>query len=184
MSLGGRAWPNNTLHAELSFAPPVINSYGGRSLPEQSHGESFLALMLNRFGGNGFYILDEPEAALSPTRQLAVLRRMHQLVGERSQFIIATHSPIVDGLPWRTDYVLDCRGFMDIRYEDTEHYAVTRGFLNNPDQMLSAHFRRLLGARFSRKAPTKTSQRPSGASTCRCLLCDGVELSESFRDGC
>ncbi len=64
------------MDAEPTLGSPVINSYGGRSLHEQSHGESFLALMLHRFGGNGLYILDEPEAALSPARQLAVLRRI------------------------------------------------------------------------------------------------------------
>ena len=87
------------MNAEPTLGSPVINSYGGRSLHEQSHGESFLALMLHRFGGNGLYILDEPEAALSPARQLAVLRRIHQLVEEHSQFIIATHSPILMAYP-------------------------------------------------------------------------------------
>ena len=79
------------LDAEPSFGPPVISSFGGRSLHEQSHGESFLSLMTERFGGQGLYILDEPEAALSPQRQLAVLSRIHDLVSDDSQFIIATH---------------------------------------------------------------------------------------------
>ena len=87
------------LDAEPSFGPPVIDSYGGRSLHEQSHGESFLALMLERFGGRGLYILDEPEAALSPQRQLAVLSRIHDLVLDDSQFIVATHSPILMAYP-------------------------------------------------------------------------------------
>jgi predicted ATPase len=73
------------LDAEPAFSPPVIDSYGGRSLHEQSHGESFMALLMNRFGGNGFYILDEPEAAVSPQRQLAVLARIHDLVMDDSQ---------------------------------------------------------------------------------------------------
>lgn len=124
------------LDAEPSFGPPVINSYGGRSLHEQSHGESFLSLMLNRFGGNGLYILDEPEAALSPTRQLAVLRRIHQLVEDNSQFIIATHSPILMAYPRAKLYLLDQTGFTTARYEDTEHYAVTKEFLANPARML------------------------------------------------
>jgi predicted ATPase len=124
------------LDAEESFGPPLINSYGGRSLHEQSHGESFLSLMLNRFGGNGLYILDEPEAALSPTRQLAVLRRMHQLVENNSQFIIATHSPILMAYPRAKLYLLDRTGFSLTRYEDTEHYAVTKEFLANPARML------------------------------------------------
>lgn len=116
--------------------PPIIGSYGGRSLHEQSHGESFLTLMLNRFGGNGLYILDEPEAALSPSRQLAVLRRMHQLVEDDSQFIIATHSPILMAYPRAKLYLLDKTGFTATKYEDTEHYAVTREFLANPERIL------------------------------------------------
>ena len=87
------------LDAEPAFSPPIINSYGYRSLHEQSHGESFFAIMMHRFGGNGFYVLDEPEAALSPTRQLAMISRMHQLVRTRSQFVIATHSPILMAYP-------------------------------------------------------------------------------------
>ena len=74
---------------------PIIDSYGRHSLHEQSHGESFFALLMNRFGGNGLYILDEPEAALSPSRQMAMISRMHDLIQDRSQFIIATHSPII-----------------------------------------------------------------------------------------
>jgi len=128
------------MDAEPAPGPPVINSYGGRSLHEQSHGESFLALMLNRFGGNGLYILDEPEAALSPTRQLAVLRRIHQLVEDHSQFIVATHSPILMAYPGAKIYLLDATGFTEVRYEDTEHYAVTKDFLNNPERTLERLF--------------------------------------------
>ena len=126
--------------AEPAPAPPVIDSYGGRSLHEQSHGESFLALMLHRFRGQGLYILDEPEAALSPTRQLAVLRRMHQLVRDDSQFIIATHSPILTAYPGATIFLLDGGGFARVRYEETEHYAVTREFLADPRRMLKRLF--------------------------------------------
>lgn len=125
------------MDAEPSFGPPVINSYGGRSLHEQSHGESFLALVLKRFGGNGLYILDEPEAALSPTRQLAILRRIHQLVAAESQFIIATHSPILMAYPGAKIYLLDESGFTEVRYKDTEHFVVTRDFLSNPDRTLA-----------------------------------------------
>ena len=128
------------MDAEPSSAPPIISSYGGRSLHEQSHGESFLALLLHRFGGDGLYILDEPEAALSPTRQLAVLRRIHQLVELRSQFIIATHSPILMAYPRATIYVLDETGFKKVRYEDTEHYAVSREFLADPARILKQLF--------------------------------------------
>jgi predicted ATPase len=128
------------MDAEAAPAPLVIDSYGGRSLHEQSHGESFLALMLHRFGGRGLYILDEPEAALSPARQLAVLRRIHQLVEDESQFIIATHSPILMAYPSAKILLLDGNGFTEVRYEDTEHYAVTREFLANPGGMLKRLF--------------------------------------------
>jgi predicted ATPase len=116
--------------------PPIIDSYGGRSLHEQSHGESFLALMLERFGGKGVYILDEPEAALSPQRQLAVLSRIHDLVLDDSQFIIATHSPILMAYPDACIYQCGKDGLTKIAYADTEHYKVTREFLVNPDRML------------------------------------------------
>lgn len=117
------------------FGPPLIESYGGVSLHEQSHGESFFAVFLNRFGGRGLYILDEPEAALSPMRQLSMLTRMHELVGMDSQFIIATHSPIIMAYPDADIYWID-EGFRKVKYEETEHYQVTRGFLNNRDRML------------------------------------------------
>lgn len=120
--------------------PPIKNSYGGISLHNQSHGESFLSLMIHRFGGNGLYILDEPEAALSPTRQLTVLSRMHQLIRKQSQFIMATHSPILMAYPGAHIYQIDSSGMTPIRYEETEHYAITKAFLNNPAPMLKELF--------------------------------------------
>lgn len=119
-----------------STAPPIINSYGGRSLHKQSHGESFLALMLKRFGGDGVYILDEPEAALSPQRQLAVLSRIHDLVRDSSQFIIATHSPILMAYPDSTIYQCTAEGIAETTYEQTEHFQVTHDFLMNRERML------------------------------------------------
>lgn len=116
--------------------PPIIDSYGGISLHEQSHGESFLALMTHRFGGQGLYILDEPEAALSPQRQLAVLSRMHELIRDKSQFIIATHSPILMAYPDAWIYQCNQDGVARIAYEDTEHFRVTRDFLSDPQAML------------------------------------------------
>jgi predicted ATPase len=92
------------LDEEPAEAPSIMGSYGGRSLHEQSHGESFLALITHRFGRDGLYILDEPEAALSPTRQLTLLSRMHALVEQGSQFITATHAPIVIAYPGATIY--------------------------------------------------------------------------------
>ncbi|RDD81922.1 AAA family ATPase [Dyella tabacisoli] len=116
--------------------PPIIDSYGGQSLHEQSHGESFFSLMTHRFRGDGFYVLDEPEAALSPARQLAMLRRLHELVRQRSQFIIATHSPLLLSYPDAWIYQITDQGLERVRYEDTEHYELTRGFLNNPQSYL------------------------------------------------
>jgi predicted ATPase len=117
------------------------SSYGGRSLHDQSHGESFLALFQSRFFGHGLYFLDEPEAALSPTRQLAVLRRIHDLVREESQFLIATHSPILMGYPGAVIYRLDAAGYTSVRWEETEHYAVLRRFLSDRDRVLADLFR-------------------------------------------
>ncbi len=120
--------------------PPLLKSYGGKSLHAQSHGESFLALAMNRFGGKGLYILDEPEAALSPTRQLALLRRIYDLVKNGSQFLIATHSPILMAYPGAALFLLDEAGINNINYQDTEHYQVTRSFLENPKRMLKMLF--------------------------------------------
>jgi predicted ATPase len=105
---------------------PMLLSYGGRSLHEQSHGESFMALILNRFHGEGIYILDEPEAALSPSRQMALLCRIHELVKQGSQFIIATHSPILMAYPDADIYLADHDKKITLtRYQDTEHYQLT-----------------------------------------------------------
>ena len=116
--------------------PPIIGAYGGRSLHEQSHGESFFALFMNRLGGEGLYILDEPEAALSPTRQLTFLSRLHQLVQDGSQFLIATHSPILMAYPRAAIYLLADNAPRLIPYRETEHYTVTRNFLTRTGQML------------------------------------------------
>jgi len=120
--------------------PRVIDSYGGKSLHEQSHGESFMALMLNRFGGNGLYLLDEPEAALSPQRQLSALARIHDLVKAGSQFIIATHSPILLAYPDAHIYSCSTNGIELTAYTDTEHYRVMHDFLANPERMLNVLF--------------------------------------------
>jgi len=128
------------LDREPGSGPLIINSYGGRSLHEQSHGESFLALMRHRFRGQGLYILDEPEAALSPKKQLLMLRRIRQLVHLNSQFIIATHSPLLLAYPNAKILVLDERGYMPVAYEDTEHYQLTRRFLDDPSGMLKSVF--------------------------------------------
>ena len=128
------------LDHEPGGGPPIGPAYGERGLHEQSHGESFLALMVNRFRGNGLYLLDEPEAALSPKRQLAILTRIHDLVGEKSQFIIATHSPILMAFPDACIYQFSQSGIERVAYEETEHYRVTRSFLSNPERMMRVLF--------------------------------------------
>lgn len=121
---------------EPSFSRPLIDSYGGISLHNQSHGESFLALLQNRFGGNGVYILDEPEAALSPMKLLTLIVVIDSLVKKNSQFIIATHSPILMAFPNAEILEFSQNGIKSVDYKDTEHYQVTRRFLENPNKML------------------------------------------------
>lgn len=116
--------------------PKIIGSYGGKSLHEQSHGESFFALFMNRFNGGGFYVLDEPEAALSPARQLSLLTRLHDLVGEGAQFVIATHSPILMAYPHAQIFLLEDGPLRQVAYDETDHYKLTRNFLNRPRQWL------------------------------------------------
>jgi len=111
-----------------------LAGYGDRSLHQQSHGESFMTMLLHKLRGNGLYIMDEPEAALSPARQMAALSAI--LVENDSQFIIATHSPILLAYPRARIYQFSESGINEIRYEDTDHYSVTREFLNNHDEML------------------------------------------------
>jgi predicted ATPase len=123
-----------------SFGPALIGSYGGVSLHKQSHGESFLALVQNRFGGNGLYLLDEPEAALSPSRLMTLMALMHELVKKDSQFIIATHSPILMAYPGAQVIELTEDGIKTVPYRETEHYTLTKEFLNNPERMLKYLF--------------------------------------------
>ncbi|MGL4489728.1 MAG: AAA family ATPase [Rhizobiaceae bacterium] len=128
------------LDAEPSFGPPIKNSYGGKSLHHQSHGESFFALLEHRFHGNALYILDEPEAALSPSRQLSMLVRMHDLIKANSQFIIATHSPILMAYPGAKILQVSKHGLEEVAYTDTEHYQITRNFLNRHEVMIEQLF--------------------------------------------
>ena len=116
--------------------PTAYASYGGVSLHEQSHGESFLALVQNRFGGEGLYLLDEPEAALSPSRILTLMVEINQLVQENSQFIISTHSPILMAFPNARIYLIDGSGIRPVNYRDTEHFSLTKQFLDDPERML------------------------------------------------
>jgi len=99
-----------------------------------------MAVLLHKVKGKGLYLLDEPEAALSPNRQLAALRVIHQLVQDQSQFIIATHSPILLAYPNAKILLFDGTGMSEVAYEDTEHYAITRDFLNHYPRRLEQLF--------------------------------------------
>lgn len=111
----------------------LYNSYGG-NLHECSHGESFIRLIQNRFTDHGLYILDEPEAALSPQRQLSLLCLIDQLAKEGSQFIIATHSPIL--ISYRDGKILDLNNnFREVKYKDTDIYSLYKMYLDEPEAM-------------------------------------------------
>lgn len=124
------------LDRQPAFSPPLVESYGGKSLHHQSHGESFLSLVQNRLGGNGLYLFDEPEAALSPMRQLTLLSEIDRLVKNGSQLLIATHSPILMAYPGACILELSQQGIRRVEYRETEHYRVTREFLENPERMV------------------------------------------------
>jgi AAA ATPase len=110
--------------------------YGGVSFHEQSHGESFLSLVTNRFEGNGIYILDEPEAALSPQRLMTLIVAIDELVKNNSQFIIATHSPILMSYPRSEIMQLSDSGIEKVSFKETDHYKITKQFIDRPEQML------------------------------------------------
>ena len=124
------------LDSESTIGPKIIYSYGGVSLHKQSHGESFMALVENRFAGNGLYILDEPEAALSPTRLMQLMCHIKRLADNGSQFIISTHSPILMTLPGAEIFEISKEGITSVDYRDTEHYLVTKRFMDAPEKML------------------------------------------------
>jgi predicted ATPase len=119
----------------------ILQWYGGRSLHEQSHGEAFLTLVEQRFLPEGLYLLDEPEAALSPGRQLRFLGHLHVLARAGAQFIIATHSPILLAYPGALLYELTENGIATVQYEDTEHYRLTRDFLLHRDRFFHELFK-------------------------------------------
>lgn len=122
-------------------APKILSSYGGKSLHRQSHGESFISLVENRFGRDSLYILDEPEAALSPMRLMRLIVRMKELEAEGCQFIISTHSPILMSYPGASVMELSDEGISTVDWRQTEHYAVTKRFLDDPQGM----YRELFG---------------------------------------
>jgi predicted ATPase len=145
----GVNWPPRTdffLRAESFFNlaseldeiadEPMLAAYGGRSLHEVSHGESFLALAVNRFAPRGLYLLDEPEAALSPQGQLALLARMLELVKDACQFVVATHSPLLLAFPGARILELSDEGVSQIAYDDAEQVRLYRSFLRDPERYL------------------------------------------------
>jgi len=127
-----------TVATMLEEMPDALAAYGGTSLHELSHGESFLAVVLHRFGPDGFYVLDEPEAALSPQNVLTLMRRIHQLADQGSQFVIATHSPILLALPDAPIHLCSSEGLTEVAYEDAPPVALTRRMLTDPAGVLDA----------------------------------------------
>jgi len=125
-----------------SIGDGILASYGYKSLHQQSQGESFLSFFQNRIGKGGFFLFDEPEAALSPQRQLALLAIMHDLCKEEpwTQFIIATHSPIILAYPGSTIYSFDTNTIQKIQYEETTHYQLTKNFLENREYYFAQLF--------------------------------------------
>jgi len=124
------------LDSEPGSSRRVIDSYGGVSLHNQSHGEAFFSTFMNRFEGNGIYILDEPEAALSPLRQLSMLSRIHELINQHSQFIIATHSPLLMSYPSSKIVELTNDGLKESTLEETGHYKIMKQFFDDKDRLI------------------------------------------------
>jgi predicted ATPase len=118
-----------------------VAEYGDKPFHEQSHGEAFFTLFADRFNNEGIYILDEPEAALSPARQLAFLALLHEFIQGGAQFVIATHSPILMAYPQARILHFGPDGIREQAYKETEHYRITRGFLESPERS----FRELFG---------------------------------------
>lgn len=122
--------------AYIDRDPRTLAGFGGVPLHGQSHGESFLSLVEHRFKGHGLYLLDEPEAALSPNRLLTLLCHIRRLAEEKSQLIISTHSPILMAYPGAEILQLGEDGIRPVSYKDTEHYQVTKRFLEDPERIL------------------------------------------------
>jgi predicted ATPase len=118
----------------------AVRAHGGRPLHDMSHGESFLTLVLERFYPDGIFILDEPEAAMSPQGCLTLLRRIRELAVDGAQFVIATHSPLLLAYPDATIYALGEDGIEPVGYQDTDHYRLTRAFLDAPERFLRQLF--------------------------------------------
>ncbi|MCF0064677.1 AAA family ATPase [Dyadobacter chenwenxiniae] len=134
--LRAESFYNVATYMEELKDPNYLKGYGG-SLHGRSHGEAFLAVLTKKLKGGGLYIFDEPEAALSASRQMTALVAIDELVQKQSQLIIATHSPILLAYPHAVIYQLDENGITKMAYEDTAQYQVTKGFLDDYKRMLS-----------------------------------------------
>ncbi len=119
-----------------------FDSYGGKSLHDQSHGESFISLLQNRFTRSGFYVMDEPEAALSPQRQLSFLVLLHDLLkdNENIQFLIATHSPILLAYPGAQILSFDGGQIHEINYRESQPFQLVSRFVAAPEHNIHALF--------------------------------------------
>lgn len=124
------------LDRESSFGSKIIDSFGGKSLHQQSHGESFFSAFVKRFQGDGLYILDEPEAALSPLKQISMLARINELVQQGSQFIISTHSPIIMAYPDAKILQISDEGMGEVTLEESNHYLLMKQFFEDKDRLL------------------------------------------------
>lgn len=124
------------IDSEPSFDAPVNGAYGGKSLHVRSHGESILSIVQNRFFGKGLYLLDEPETGLSPMRLLTLFCEIETLCRDGSQFLIATHSPVLLTMPDAEIFLFSEEGISSVDYRDTEHFRVSRDFFADPERMI------------------------------------------------
>lgn len=131
--------PTAQVHARAAYAGQLsaVQNYYGEGVDARSHGESYLQLFQARFVPEGLYLLDEPEAPLSPLRQLSFLALLQSMVAQKAQFIIATHSPIILAYPGAVILNFDGGRIQPVEYQDTEHYRITRSFLDNPESYLN-----------------------------------------------
>lgn len=126
------------LDRENAFGRPLLDAYGGRSLHDQSHGEAFFSIFEKRLNRRGVFLLDEPEAALSPTRQIGLLRLIHRMVRSGAQLVMATHSPILLAYPDAWIYEFSGSGIARTSYEESGNVRVMREFMDRRDQIVSA----------------------------------------------
>ena len=126
------------LDAEPSFDPQIRNAYGGKELHELSHGQSVIQLFRHRFRSNGVYIMDEPEAALSPRKQLEVIVHVQRLAAAGAQFVIATHSPILMAIPGAKVYEVQDDGLAETDYDSLDQVAIYKRVLNDPTRFVQS----------------------------------------------